>query len=120
MAHANHSSSKLRNAVLWMAALSLTGCAGQSLLGDGLRLTTHDNADDIVIAKSTAEPLPLKQTIVEPDAKREIITPVASVPAKRPAWCEYLEEDTAAQTTLMRSPNLSGSMMMARPMCLWV
>jgi hypothetical protein len=110
MATANHSSSKLRSLLLWGAVLALTGCASHDLFkANSLRLSTLAAKDDVRIVKT-----PLKPTIIsandKSDVKRElVITPAAAKPDKIPAWCEYLLEDTAAQTTIMRSPTLSGS-----------
>ncbi len=53
-----------------------------------------------------AAAVPLKPTISDDKA---IIHPAAAKPAKLPAWCEYLQEDTYAQTTIMRSPRLGAS-----------
>jgi hypothetical protein len=100
MVHVNRFSFDIRGSALSIALLALAGCVQQSsLLGDGLRLTTHDQANDVVVV--AAKPAP---EILKP-----VISPAASTPAKLPAWCEYLQEDTFAQTTIMRSPRLSGS-----------
>lgn len=109
MATANRSSSKKRGLALWFTMLALAGCAGQSnLLGEGLRLSILDPAKEIRVIKAAEAPV-LKPTVIETSASGTVITPVASTPAKLPAWCEYLSEDTAAQTTIMRSPRLTGS-----------
>ena len=109
MAIANRSSSKKRGLALWFTMLSLAGCAGQSnLLGEGLRLSILDPAKEIRVIKAAEAPV-LKPTLIETSASRTVITPAASTPAKLPAWCEYLSEDTAAQTAIMRSPRLTGS-----------
>lgn len=110
MATANLCSSKLRGLVLFGAIVALTGCASQGLLsGQGLRLNTFGEKNDVRIVTA-----PLKPTIVDVASKGDIVkkvtvTPAAAVPDRKPAWCEYLLEDTAAQTTIMRAPTLSGS-----------
>jgi hypothetical protein len=109
MAIANHSFSRKPGLTLCVAMLALAGCAGQStLLGEGLRLSILDPAKEVRVIKAAEAPA-LKPTLMETASKATVITPVASTPAKLPAWCEYLTEDTAAQTTVMRSPRLSGS-----------
>lgn len=108
MAHANHFSSKRKGIVLCIGVLTLAGCAGNStLLGEGLRLNTFKTEKDIVVVKAANPPV-LKPTVIA-DKTAAIIMPVASQTSKRPAWCEYLMEDALAQTTIMRSPRLSGS-----------
>jgi hypothetical protein len=115
MAHANHFSFKSQGALLGVGLLALAGCAGQSdLLTEGLRLTTLDQSKDIVVLTSQHQTtdLGLKPTVIAdkaPNGKAIVITPVAVQAPKRPAWCEYLIEDTFAQTTIMRSPRLSAS-----------
>ena len=116
MAHANRCSSKVRGLGLALSLTGLAGCAGTSgLLPDDLRLTMAPEANDVRIIKQPA--IPLRESTNEPVAvvkaraqkKNVLITPVASKPDKLPAWCDYLREDTYAQTTIMRSPNVSGS-----------
>jgi hypothetical protein len=111
MAPANHCSSRLRAAMLWMAALALTGCASQGLLGNqSLRLSTFSAKDDVRIVKTALKPTVIETAGGYAKPRRVVVTPAASSPEKIPAWCEYLMEDTAAQTTIMRSPSLSGSL----------
>jgi hypothetical protein len=108
MAHANRFSFDLKSSAFGLSFLALAGCAGQSNLLEGLRLDTLQGGRDIAVV-SSEKPLadvPLKSTLV--DSKVEIM-PAASKPEKLPAWCEYLKEDTYAQTTIMRSPRMSGS-----------
>ncbi len=115
MAHANRFSFDLRGSALSVALLALAGCAGQqSLLGEGLRLTTYEQTKDVVAvsAKKPTDELLLKPTLTDAkaqDSLQPVISPAAAKPDKIPAWCEYLQEDTYAQTTIMRSPRLSGS-----------
>jgi hypothetical protein len=115
MAHANRFSFNAQGTLMSVAMLVLAGCAGQSnLLTEGLRLNTLGTGKDIVVisAKDQKADLALKPTVIAdtaPVAKPVVITPAASPPAKRPAWCEYLVEDALAQTTIMRSPRLGGS-----------
>jgi len=100
MAHANRFSFKNRGLTLAGVILALAGCAGQSNLpGEGFRLSILDPAKEVRVIKTADIPV-LKPTI---------ITPVSAMPSNLPAWCEYLSEDTAAQTTIMRSPRLSVS-----------
>lgn len=88
-----------------MALLALTGCAGQSVLGtDGFRLSILEPKTEVRVVKTEANPQ-LKSTLNDTPK----ITPVAAKPPRQPAWCDYLIEDTAAQTTIMRSPRLSAS-----------
>jgi hypothetical protein len=119
MAHANRCSSKLALTGLGLAVLGLAGCAGNSgLMPDDLRLGLGPDPKEIRVVKGAAAPA-LRQTTDEPvqmlkAAKKPTaafeIVPTAGKPDKRPAWCDYLTEDTAAQTTIMRSPSLSGSL----------
>jgi hypothetical protein len=115
MAHVSRFSFDMRGSALSIAMLALAGCVQQSsLLGDGLRLTTHDQAKDVVVVvtKPSSADLNLKTTLTDARASeilQPVITPAASKPEKLPAWCEYLREDTYAQTTIMRSPRMSGS-----------
>jgi hypothetical protein len=109
MAHANHFCSKKRGIMLGIAVLALAGCASQSnLLGEGFRLSILEPAREVRVIKSVDTPV-LKPTAVGTASAKQLITPVAALPARLPAWCEYLAEDTAVQTTIMRSPRLSGS-----------
>jgi hypothetical protein len=109
MAHANQSFFKQRGVMLAFSLLALAGCAGQSnLLGDGLRLSIFEPASEVRIVKTAAAP-DLKPTVIDSASRGIIIAPAAAKSSKLPAWCEYLAEDTAAQTVLMRSPRLSGS-----------
>ncbi len=116
MAHANRFSFDMKSTSLGLAVLLLAGCVNQSpLLLDGLRLTTHDTPVEVVPAKvPQTQVLDLKPSLAAQNPKvdintKPIITPTAAAAEKRPAWCEYLQEDAAAQTTIMRSPTLSGS-----------
>ena len=91
--------------------LALAGCAANGPLLDqmsGLRLGTDDS--DVKVAE--APPL-LRTTVIEPAATTASTDKPKIIPAKaetpRSHWCDYLREDTAAQTTIMRSPTLSGS-----------
>jgi hypothetical protein len=108
MAHANRFSFDMRGSVLGVGLLALAGCVGQSPLFEGLRLTTLQDQPEIKVVDATVKPavLPLKPAVM--DGRTEIIPASARV-EKLPAWCEYLQEDTYAQTTIMRSPRLSGS-----------
>jgi hypothetical protein len=100
MANVVHSSSsKHRSFALTATMLVLAGCVTQGgLLGEGLRLTTHQDKPEVRVLKA-----------VETKPSALIITPVAAK-STRPAWCDYLIEDTAAQTTIMRAPTVSGNM----------
>ena len=119
MAAANHFSFKQRRAGgMALSMLLLAGCAQQSgLFGEGLRLTTFSSSPEVVVQQAAqAQPLPLKATVIA-DQQSElvlekpavVITPAAAQ-QKLPAWCEYLQEDSSAQATIMRSPSLSGSL----------
>ncbi len=121
MARARRSSSRSVRPVLalWLGMggmLALAGCATQGPLLDqfgGLRLGTINSEPKVVAATP-----PLRNTIVEPAASvgaqaGDVTATVKPVPASaempRSHWCDYLREDTAAQTTILRSPTLSGS-----------
>ena len=100
-----------------LAVLGLAGCAGNSgLLTNDLRLGLQPDTSEIRVIKNS-DPPALRKTTDEPVAQVKAmqpasalqVMPAASKPDKRPAWCDYLTEDTAAQTTIMRSPSLSGS-----------
>jgi hypothetical protein len=109
MAHANRFSFDIKGSALSVGLLVLAGCTGQStLLPDGLRRMTLLDDAEIVVANKAQKPtaLPLRSTVL-PQAV--LIQPVSAKPDKLPAWCEYLQEDTYAQTTIMRSPRLNGS-----------
>jgi hypothetical protein len=113
MAHANHCSSNKRPFLASFAVLFLAGCAGQSsLLGDDLRLSIFDQKNDVRIITPAAAP-ELKTTVVNTAGATVNTHTKTTHPdhaqLKRPAWCDYLMEDTAAQTTVMRSPRLTGS-----------
>lgn len=115
MANANHFSSKAQRALCGVALFALAGCAGQSdLLTEGLRLTTFQNTKDITVlsSKDQKSDAALRPTVLAdttPTSNRVVVTPASSQADKRPAWCDYLIEDTLAQTTIMRSPRLSAS-----------
>lgn len=123
MAHVRRSSSRGRATVRHWACgiagvLLLAGCATRGPLLEqfgSLRLATDDSDTPVVPA-----PVPLRSTVIEPTgrgaAADDIVGSTAAakpVPVKaelpRSHWCDYLREDTAAQTTIMRSPTLSGS-----------
>ena len=121
MVRARRSSSKpVRLALGAAGLLLLAGCATQGPLLDqfpSLRARTVDSDAALVTA-----PPPLRATIVEPagttastaqageSKSTNKVRPVpASAQGPRSHWCDYLREDTAAQTTILRSPTLSGS-----------
>jgi hypothetical protein len=115
MAHVNRFSFELKGSLFSFAVLALAGCAGQSnLLSEGLRLTTQDTANDIIVIaeKPATNAVGLKPTLddqVPVVIGKPVITPTSSAPDKQPAWCDYLKEDTLARTTILRSPQLNGS-----------
>ena len=86
-----------------VALLALAGCAATSGLVDktGLRLASLDQEPSIIAVESP----PLKPSLDD----TAIVVP-ASSDSNLPAWCEHITEDTAAQTTIMRAPTLSGSL----------
>jgi hypothetical protein len=125
MARARRSSSraprKALAVVLGLGGLvALAGCATQGPLLEqfsALRLGTVDSD-----ARVVAAPPPLRTTLVEPAGSTASTSPAETAKASKTAkivpvsgrpvrshWCDYLREDTAAQTTIMRSPTLSGS-----------
>jgi hypothetical protein len=109
MAHANRFSFDLKGSALSVGLLVLAGCTGQSaLLPDGLRRMTMQDETEIVVAHTEPKlaAAPLKPTVT---SKAILIQPASSKSEGLPAWCEYLQEDTYAQTTIMRSPRLNGS-----------
>lgn len=93
-----------------LAMAVLAGCAGgQSLLGETplLRLSTYSE-DKAIIA---APPQRAETAAGTSGAQAENgvqIEPASAAPGVS-AWCEYLREDAAAQTTVMRAPSLRGS-----------
>lgn len=113
MARAPHFSSDPRPANysgVLLAMTVLAGCVGgQSLLGESplLRLATY-NDDKAVLAA----PRPAVMTAAKPPAapgNGVQIVPAAAEPGVS-AWCDYLREDAAAQTTVLRAPSLRGSL----------
>jgi len=103
------SCSKPRLAATLLALVSVAGCSGAGLLqaSPDLRLQTLDAAPEM---RSAAAPLPLKRT-----EEKVVIKPASAITTPLPAaayssWCRYLQEDTAAQATILRSPTVSGSL----------
>lgn len=95
--------------------LALAGCVAQGPLLEhaGLRLRTVDSDAKVVAAAP-----PLRQTVIEPAAGQaetagDVTATTQQIPVAdvqpRSHWCDYLREDTAAQTTILRAPTLSGS-----------
>jgi hypothetical protein len=115
MATVNHSSFKRtdRKLVWGAVGLSLIGLAGcsarPSLMPDDLRLMTFSEVKEAVVTKVVPAANPSAKQIA--DAVSPVtITPVSSpVVPRDPAQCDYLREDAAAQTDIMRSPSLRGS-----------
>jgi hypothetical protein len=123
MAIANHSSFKRvkHRLILGVAGLGLMGLAAcssnQSLLRDDLRLMTFSEVKDVVVTK--VAPAPARPAVPIPEKiaaalveKPVVITPVSALvraAEKDPAQCDFLREDAAAQTNIMRSPSLRGS-----------
>ncbi len=114
MAPVRRSSSRaLRLALAAGGLLTLAGCAANGPLLDqmsSLRLGTQDS--DVAVTEAKPE---LRASIIEPASSQTVTGKAATakiVPATAPRshWCDYLREDTAAQTTILRSPTLSGSM----------
>jgi hypothetical protein len=87
-----------------LALTMLAGCVGgHPLLGESppLRLSTHNEDKAVVAAPASAPPsVEVKYGVM--------IAPAAAKPEVS-AWCDYLREDTLAQTTIMRAPSLRGS-----------
>ena len=76
---------------------------------DDLRLMTFSEVKDAVVTKVVPDARPSAQQIASAVAP-VTITPVSSpVVPRDPAQCDYLREDAAAQTDIMRSPSLRGS-----------
>jgi hypothetical protein len=109
MAAANHSSSKRPHWVTGgVALLVLAGCSsGGSMLGKDLRLFTFDDGGGIAEAAPVLKPT-LDDTASVETGKVKIVP--ATDTAVRSHWCDYLREDAAAQTTIMRSPTLGASL----------
>lgn len=119
MANARRSSSKPPRLLLWLGLgglAVLAGCVSKGPLLDNMRLTTVDSDTRIVPAAP-----PLRTTLVTPAGgqaapQAELVdvtattrpVPVSAEP-QRSHWCDYLREDAAAQSTILRSPTLSGS-----------
>jgi hypothetical protein len=102
MASVLHFTSKrLAQAAAWTGILFLAGCASQGTLLEGLADLRLKTRDDAVVTKAVAvaDQKPQAVKIVPVNGER-----------KSSAWCEYLREDAAAQTTIMRSPTLRGSL----------
>jgi hypothetical protein len=94
----------LRKCAIALSLASLAGCAatGELMRSSDLRLFTEDQPPRIVATDSGPA---LKGTVAEEG--KAIVIP-ANAP-ERPAWCDHLAADSAAQATIMRSPTLSGS-----------
>ncbi len=107
MAPVHRSSSKIVPANGTGALVVLTvlaGCVGgQPLLGESprLRLSTY-NEDKALVAAPASAPLSV-------EAKGGVLIAPAAAKPEVSAWCDYLREDAAAQTTIMRAPSLRGS-----------
>ncbi len=87
-----------------LALTILAGCVGgQPLLDESplLRLSTY-NEDKALIAATTSAP-------ITADSKDGVMIAPAAAKPEVSAWCDYLREDAAAQTTIMRAPSLRGS-----------
>jgi hypothetical protein len=103
MANARHFSFSAI-AVLLVAA---AGCSNSNLLSPGnLRLSTVDVAP--AVATSALPAIRAKtsddKVIIRPASAAETLNPETS------EWCRYINEDAAAQATILRSPSVSGSM----------
>ncbi len=102
-------SSRMRHAVSLLAVFAVAGCTSAGLLqGEPqLRLSTLD------AQPATAAPaVPLR---LKPADEKVIIKPASAInkpvlAEPRSAWCRYLQEDSAAQATILRSPSVSGSL----------
>ncbi|MGB9143160.1 MAG: hypothetical protein WCB71_13275 [Aestuariivirga sp.] len=105
------SSSSSRLALLALAGvLGLAGCtAGAGLLTNSgkpadLRLVTLDTEPEMTASTTKPEAIQKITDGVE-------IRPATFVETDDPsssAWCKYLEEDSAAEATILRSPTVSG------------
>lgn len=108
MAAANHSSSKLSHlGTGGLALVLLVGCSGGGTLlgGKDLRLFTFDDGGGIAEAAPALKPT-VDVAVVGSTGQTRVV-PVNAEP-RQSHWCDYLREDTAVQTTIMRSPTLSG------------
>ena len=103
-----------------LTAAALSGCAGTSSMlggGEGLRLTTIEDTQPAKMVepakKNILAPL-FKSSILEPKKEVRIVSGPVITPVsdrqRTSAWCDYLREDAAAQSTIMRSPTVSGSL----------
>lgn len=114
MARARRSFSKgnrLRLVLGMGGLLALAGCAANGPLLDqmtGLRLGTDDADIQVAVAPPSLRTTVLDLAATTASTEKTKIVPVKAE-APRSHWCDYLREDTAAQTTIMRSPTLSGS-----------
>ncbi len=104
MANARHFSFSALAALLVAAA----GCSNSNLLSPGnLRLSTVD------VAPAVAPPA-LPQLRVKTSDEKVIIKPASAVvqtlTPETSEWCRFVNEDAAAQATILRSPSVSGSM----------
>ncbi len=100
--------------MMGLGLLGLAGCSSApQLMPDDLRLMTFSEVKDAVsttVATSKPEVAQASpQAIAAAITPPVVITPVASRPQRDPAQCEFLREDAAAQTDIMRSPSLRGS-----------
>lgn len=123
MATANHFSSerglegiKKGLAVSGVVAglLGLAACSSSgSLLQDDLRLMTLSEVKEAVV--ETVAPAPVKTAAPAAVAEalagaKVVVTPAGSDAVRQePTQCEFLREDALAQTDIMRSPTLRGS-----------
>lgn len=104
-----HSSSRSQLAAVLVVVSLVAGCTGAGLLrsNSGLRLETLDSAPE---TRPAVAVLPLKRTEEKVVIKPAALDGEVKSAQSDSAWCRYLQEDTAAQATILRSPTVSGSL----------
>ncbi len=103
------SSSKKTAATLLIGlfgALLLSGCSSQVARLEATPQVRSDPNEQVAVQEQALASEPVVTAAASHDSKAQSTQlPVANSP-----WCRYLREDTAADTAIMRSPSLSGSM----------
>jgi hypothetical protein len=103
-----HTSSSKAALLTMLTLLGMGGCS------NGALLSLHGLNDEPVVTSSVApskpEPLQLRPKVEPVNDIVLVNNNSVEKRARASSWCEQMRESTAAETTIMRSPNLSGSM----------